>query len=134
MKIREALARHLTSHGEVAALAGDRIYPLALPQNPTYPAVVFTRVGSDPQYAHSGFSSLTVDRFQVDAVARTPAETEALAAAIRLALDAAQFPATMPDDSGVRVDSVFVEGGAEGYEDELMVYTVTQDIVITHAG
>lgn len=50
---------------------GSRVYPLILPQNPTYPAIVYQRISSFDTGTIDGTESLDMARFQIKAYART---------------------------------------------------------------
>lgn len=44
---------------------GNRVYPLVLPQNPTYPSVVYQRISSYDTQTINGTQSLDMGRFQI---------------------------------------------------------------------
>jgi hypothetical protein len=50
--IEAALRAVLIAHPDVAALAGGRIYPLILPQNPTLPAIAYQRISNLADSTH----------------------------------------------------------------------------------
>lgn len=72
----------------MSALVGSRIYPLRLPERPTLPAIRYQRISTDPADSHSGSSGLEHVRVQLGVHAATYASAEAVAAAIKTALDA----------------------------------------------
>lgn len=52
-----------------ATLAGSRIYPNALPQGVTLPAIRYFQVSDPPERTHSGPSKLAHPRYQLDCFA-----------------------------------------------------------------
>lgn len=44
---------------------GGRVYPLILPQNPTYPVVVYQRISSFDTQTLDGTQSIDIGRFQI---------------------------------------------------------------------
>lgn len=132
MTIREAIFKHLSTHGDLAPLVGTRIYPMHLPQKPTYPAIVIALVESNREHDQAGFAGLTTDRFEITAAANTPADAARVAAMVRLVFDG--YQGTMGGEGGVEVDAVFHDGARELYDDELQVYGVSQDFRVMHAG
>ena len=76
-------------------LANDRVYPLLMPQNPTLPAVVYTRVGNTPQYTLDCPATLDQHLFQFDAYAETYLEAVTLADQVRTALEQSSMKGTL---------------------------------------
>ena len=87
MTIEEALKSRLTSYAGLAALIGSRAFPMALPENPTLPAVVYQRISGTREQALGGSTGLARPRFQVIVWATTYAQARAAATQVRLALD-----------------------------------------------
>jgi hypothetical protein len=54
---------------DAATNAGSRIYPNALPQGATLPAMRYFKVSDPPEQTHSGKSQLRHPRYQVDCIA-----------------------------------------------------------------
>lgn len=71
----------------VVALADDRISPLD--HKDSYPAVVLTKVSTDPVNCFAGWAGLDGNVVQVDAQAQTFEAADQLATACRRALEAA---------------------------------------------
>ena len=132
MRIDEALFTHITSNAAVGALVTKRVYPVAMPQKPTYPAVVFTFVSGVALESIEGSSNLTTSRVQLDCWSTDYSQAKDLARAVRTALQG--FRGVMGGGSGVDVDSVLFEGGDAGrdtFDDELKIYGVQQDCMVT---
>lgn len=90
--VEEAIRAHLVADSGVAAIVGDRVYLVQLPQNPTYPAIRYQRISTIPLYTHQlGGSQGTVGwcRFQFDGFCQGPSsgkQSDELARAILTAL------------------------------------------------
>lgn len=128
MIVEEALAARLEGFAGLSALVADRIYPLALPQEPTPPAVVFLKVSGPRDLTQSGASGLVNPRFQVDAWAATYSSAKAVAEQVRLALIG--FSGTMGGASGVYVSGVNLDNERDLYEDETRLYRVSLDFTL----
>ncbi len=78
--------QHLAQDHGVAALIGDRIYPVKLPQNPTYPAITYFQVSGSPIYTKQGRHG-TRPRVQISCWAKSYTTVKQLAAAVVAAMD-----------------------------------------------
>lgn len=87
MSLETTLVTLLTGHAGLGALIAGRLYPLALPQTPTLPAVVYSRISTRRIYSQSGFSNLSRPRFQFDCWAATYLGLLALVAQLIAALE-----------------------------------------------
>lgn len=87
--IRQAIHFLLSTHPDVAALAGDRVHPGGLPQSPVYPCVVQTIVGRYDEADFDGTADLSTIRLKVSAWSPRLAEAERLAMAAGEAILAA---------------------------------------------
>lgn len=130
MTIEEAIQAHLLATPNVAALVGVRVYPVKMPQRPTYPAVVYNRISGPREHSQDGSSGLAHPRFQLDCFAATYAGAKDLASKVRLALDG--FRGSMGGVSGVDVNAVFIEDDRDDYDDDIHVYWVSLDAVVWH--
>ncbi len=63
-----------------------RIYPLKLPQNPTLPAIVFTKISEQHVECMTGSAGLAMARIQFDCWAENKDQAEDLSEALRQAL------------------------------------------------
>lgn len=86
--IEQAVYARLAGDAAVAALVAARIYPSILPQNPTLPAISYSRVSRSDPYSLSGRSDLRHIVLEINAWAETYAGSKALAQAIEDAMDA----------------------------------------------
>ena len=84
--IGKAIQTILASDSGVSALVSTRIYPDRLPQNVTYPAIVFEHNGERSDEHMGGLSGLADSYFDVFCWAKSRLATVDLADAVRLAL------------------------------------------------
>lgn len=88
MAFESDLTTFLKADGGVAALVTARIYPLRLPQVPTFPAIVYQTVSTVVlDHNHGGAGRLLRSRVQFTCWAASHAGADALADALRSALD-----------------------------------------------
>lgn len=120
----EQLMRNMAvADATVFGLVGERIYPVVLPQDVTYPAVRYARVSGMREYSHDGDSGLVDARSQWDCYAETWIDARALATALIGAL------------SGKRlgdIQAIHLESQRDLYEDDVSsaaarVYRVSID-------
>ncbi len=69
-----------------ASAVTGRIYPMLLPQNPTYPAITYMLIDADRPEDLSGGIGLAVPQFQIDSWADDPDEMRTLATQVRQTL------------------------------------------------
>lgn len=81
---------------DVTDIVGDRIYPSALPSNPTLPAVTYTLISSPRDVTQTG-SGLTRPRYRWDCWAETYDTAVALAIVVIQALGAGRWVADEAD-------------------------------------
>ena len=127
--IETVLFTRLDNFAGLSSLVVSRIYPLNLPQSPTYPAVTFTRIGTDPFSGMTEDIGITRGRFQLDAWATTYLGALNVGAQLRLALKRWDDSGTSP----VVLDS-FLDNELDDFEDRLEssagVFRVIQDYII----
>lgn len=83
----KAFRTYLLTKSGVTNLISTRIYPDALPQNPTIPCAVYYVISDNPDHHFTGASQLTVLRIQLDCYAVTRLAANALSEAMRNAAD-----------------------------------------------
>lgn len=125
--IEQGIHWHLKSDSGVAALVSTRVYPVLLPQNPTYPAITYQRISGPRVPIYDGPSTMAAPRFQIDSWSETYAGAKALAEAVREAMDC--FHGTM---SPVTVGVCEIITETDLYDDEARVFRVLQDYRILH--
>jgi hypothetical protein len=87
MTIGTDLYTKLTGTAGVAALVGTRVYPMRLPPGAAMPAITYSRVSGAREQALAGASFLPHPVFEISCWATTYAGADALAAAVRTAID-----------------------------------------------
>lgn len=114
MTIDTALYTVLHNVSAVAALVDTRIYPVRMPQNATYPAIVITQVGEEEitraMGQTPGGGRLLSGRWQIDVWDQTSATAaRALGLAVFNGIDAYDAVTTTPG-AVVRIEAI---GGGE---------------------
>jgi len=84
MSIGTLIYTQLAADSGVSTLVSTRIYPDILPQRPSVPAMTYTRISNSPQL---GTSSLRRSRYQLDCWDLTADGSEALASAVKSAME-----------------------------------------------
>ena len=135
MKAGQVIKYRLANFAGVTAIVGaspnDRIYPVVLPEKPTYPAVTYRQVsGRRLQGTHDdpGVGIVTV---QVTAFAQTYDAAKALAEQIRLALERYGTAVTGTVIDGVTVYDITLGSDADEYVPELDIFAVATDFTVT---
>lgn len=113
----------LTGDAGVTDLVGQRVYPLRLPQEPTYPAIMYQRVSTNEAHTHDQAGGLAESRVQFDCLAVTYSQAQALAAAVRAALNG-----WVDDGNGIL--ACLLENQIDLYEDTTESYRVVLDFML----
>lgn len=124
-EIEEVIVTKFTAHVGLDALIDGRIYPNQLPQRPTLPAVVYTRISTLFNPTRDS-SRLERPRFQFDAWAATFGEARSVAQQLRAALP------TLRQASNPRVDAVLLENDQDILEAEPGRYRAVVEAYIWH--
>jgi len=93
--IRTSLRQYLAAQSNIAALVGERIYPVVLPQSAAFPALTYSRTSGGHDYTLKGSSGMAMPTFELDCWGETYDAADELAEAIRLKLNG--FNGTMGD-------------------------------------
>lgn len=125
MAIEEALHTKLIEDSALGNLIGTRVYTLRLPQKPTYPCVVLSRVSTSEGLAHDGPIGYEIMRLQIDSYATTFASARAVADAVRAALNGASV--TIGD---VVIHAINFENQIDNWGDWLEIWRITQDYMV----
>jgi len=126
MTIATLLRAALTGDTAVAAIVSTRIYPVKLPQTPTYEAISYARVSNTER---NGSTALRETRFQINCWADTYIKAGALAAAVKTALEGYTNTSQTP---GIKMALVVNE--LDDYDDEVKVYREIVDVILTTTG
>jgi len=123
MTVEAAVFGLLSSDAGVSGMVSSRIYPVKLPQDPTYPALTYFRVSALRHSSMGNDTGLVEKRIQVSSWAKLYSEVNDLAERVR---DAMQR--TRGVFSGVEILDIFMDGdGPEIWEDEVDVYQAITD-------
>ena len=111
--IEQVAAAALGASAEIAALCGNRVYPLKAPQGAALPALTYRRVAGKPEYTLQGYSSESVV-LALNSLAQSYEEAKALALAVRAVMTAPPIRAILQkeadlDDEKVEVPCVSAE-------------------------
>lgn len=117
--IEETIRSVLTADSTVAGIVATRIYPVKLPQNVTFEAITYSRIGGPRDVGLSGPSGSGRARLRFDCWATGYRESKVLLAAVRNALDGV---------SG----AVAAMGEVDFYDDDAEVYRATIDYYFHH--
>ena len=120
--IEEALVSRLVADPTVAGLAGDRIFPLLIPQAlyaeaSRQPCLVYQRTSTDTDATFCETIGLRATQIQIDAYARRYQEARELGRAAREALT--DFRG---DVSGLHIDRVTLANEFDGLDEEPGLY------------
>jgi hypothetical protein len=127
MTISEALRAFLLAQPSIAALVGTRIYPQVLPQKPAYPAITYAQVSGIRVRGLDGPTGRARPRIAVNSWGASHREMDAVASAVRAALDGYAGP--MGD---LVVDSAVLDNEIEFFEEDAGVHRKLQDYIISH--
>lgn len=127
MTLRHTVYGRCTGHAGMAALIGTRCYPDRVPEDPTFPLVVYHRVSADagPYRDHDAPTDREVSRVQLDCYAETSDGAADLADQARAAWDGWS--------SGAVVGWSFQANRIATREDALNVYRQIVDVMVEHS-
>lgn len=129
MTIETEIRARLVADSTVSGLVSARIYPLVLPQSPTYPAITYHRVSGVRLHHLGGVSGRAVPRISFSMWAQTYTGCQALAAAVRQSLDG--FNGTLTTIKAL----IEIENEFDLFEDEASengVFRIVQDYFCSH--
>ena len=124
--IEAAIRSILIADDTVKALT-TRVYPVALPQSPQYPLILYTKITGMRDHHLQGPSGHAHPRFQVEAWSKTYTEAKTLADAIREALDGYSGTAV-----GTKIGSCLIESERDDYQNEIEAFRVIMDFFVWH--
>ena len=127
MTIEDGLRTHLIADAPVTALVVARIYPLKLPQNPTYPALTYEIISDIHSRGLAGDNAREVVRVRIHCWAETYTGAIDLATKVKTAV--ADFSGLM---GTTKVSSVKFETWNDIFEDVPEVYRRAADFMIAH--
>lgn len=126
-ELEEAIYTRLADYEGLTLLTSTRIYPLVIPQGPTYPLVTYQRIDGPREDALSSPMGLAHPRIQIDSWGKTYASAKAVATQVRGALqrwdDAAASPAVL---------DCLLDSDEDSYEADTNIYRVRMDFIVWH--
>jgi len=123
MSLPEAFRDTLLADASVIALVGSRIYPVNLPQEPTYPAVTYLEISGDPHNSLTGPQGLHWARLRVHTWGETYGDAYETAQAVEVALNGQKF---------TTLRAISALGRHDLYESAVEAYYISQDFSIWH--
>ena len=127
MNVEIALYAMLHDHAGVQSIVADRIYPIYLPQSPTFPACAYNRTSSRTISALKADTNLIEARFEVAAFSKSYDECIQLADQIRQALQR-----NRGSIAGVVVEDVTIDDINDAYEPDFEIHESTIDVSILY--
>lgn len=107
----------------VSDLVAARMYPMKLPQKPTFPAITYLLIDGDPHLNLQGNSSLHWAQVRVNAWGLTYGDAHVLANKIETAINGQTF---------TTLRSIVGKGMRDLYEPAVDAYYATQDFSVWH--
>ena len=126
MTLETELVTRLNADGTVSGEVGTRIYPVKLPQDPTYPAITYNRVSGVRLHDLDGTAGRATPRLSINSWAATYAGCQTLAAAVRASLDG--FNGTLTTIKCV----ISLENEIDLFEQDVSIYRILQDYFVSH--
>lgn len=123
--VEQALTARLTGSTSVSSLAGSRVYPVELPQNPKLPALTYDLISSIREPGGGTDSGDVHARLQVTAWAKTYAAASGLSEGVRAATQRWSGTST-----GVVVQEIMIENEFAFYDDETGTHAHTLDLMV----
>lgn len=128
MSAEKAVNNILTNDAPVTGVVSSRIYPVKLPQDPTYPALTYFGVSALRHSVMGNDTGIVERRVQVSAWAETYPDAKDLVNKVRNALQRVRGTY-----NGVEVLDIFLENdGPEIWEDQVNVYQHISDFNVIY--
>jgi len=120
MSIQSDLYTHLSTDAGLLTLVSTRLYPVKVPQSPTYPLVSYLAISGQSMNSLGGTGALRNSLYQFDVYAKTYSEAISIADALETAMASASFKTLLQS----RIDADF--------DDTPDVYRIILDFSIWH--
>lgn len=129
MSFEADLRTYLLADSTISNLIGTRMYPVVLPQSPTYPAVSYSTISAQRGHNMQAPDGLAAQRIQVDAWALTYAQARSLSDAIRNRIDS--FRGSM---GSTKVQGIFfdTERHLNEQDGSTVFYRIETDYIAWH--
>jgi len=128
--IEYAVRRQLLDDPTVAAIVGDRIYPLTIPQGEPLPVITYSVVATDEDNQEGDADTLARARVQLDCWATTYKQANDLARAVRLALPTTTGAIGSGTNRVEGVSIIPIETGRQLYEPDTGYYRVMLEFYV----
>lgn len=125
--IEVELYSRLSGDPMIADLIEGRVYPVAIPQSPTYPLIRFARTSGVRIPRLLGASLLARPQFQIDAIAKTYGEAKTLAYYIRNCLEG-----FLGKWGNINISCVELLSDQDIYDDEDQTFIASADFEVWH--
>ena len=134
--VEQGIYQEIAANSGVQAVIGNpaRLYPVLVPESPTYPCATYQVISDTPSYLLSASASrLNSMRIQVDTWDGGPddasyGDAKAAQAAIRAVLEL--FVGTLPD--GTQVAGIFVANAHDEYGQDARAYRTCTDYIVNY--
>ena len=129
--LEEGMYSYITGLAAISALIGSgddaRMYPNELPQNPTYPAIVYHLISTNDLMAHDGATDFMKKRLQFDCFGETYGSAKNLAKILRQQING-QSGAL----GGITVHGIFFKNEQDDFGPNVEVDLTQVDFLITY--
>lgn len=132
LSIEEGIYALLTTNVAVAAIVGTRVYPKALPQDVTLPAITYDLITPQDMTSHSGMDGTAFPHYQITGWAETPDAVRDLMKAVRICMNGYKGTITV-GASSIVIQSCLLSGGVDDSDPETQRHMRAQDYTIYHA-
>ncbi len=129
MSVEKDIRTYMGTRTAITDIVGSRIYAQKLPQEATFPSLVYNRVSTQRTYSHSGDSSLTTPRIQYSCFAETYEDAKDLAE--QIVSEMSGFKGTA---GTATIYSTFVESELDMIGPESKLYFIPVDLMISFNG
>lgn len=119
--IEKAIFDTLRNHAGLSAIIGQRIFPVVLPQNGTFPAITYQISGTDPENDLDGYTGLNNLRVQLVCWAESYLEATNVSKQAALAME-----------SATTFDAIRTRRRDHPYDLSTYLYQVTLDFSVWH--
>ena len=125
--MRDNFRALLLSDSDISAQVGTRVYPVKLPQNPTYPAITYQVISNQSEKLLEGPDRIRRARIQIDVWAATISSCQTITNFVRTLLDGQDN--TQGD---IRFRTAWTENEQDIYEESIEKYRILSDYLITY--
>lgn len=122
MTVGTLLHDALVNNAGIGAIVSTRVYPIKLPQKPTYEAITYQRISNTAQ---NGSTNIRESRWQIDCWAETYAEAHTLANAVKAGLE---------EYRNTNIKQAYIVNEIDDYDDDAKVYRTIVDVILVTTG